>query len=107
MKQTSAIILIIASVVLLMFACVSNQPATSTQSPTSTARKNIKHISPSDLKELCDFNGGVYSPPSAGGVYYCLLPDGGLIACGGTMGCTYDARQSGKPPPRGIKELMR
>jgi hypothetical protein len=95
MKRTSAIILIIASAVLLMFACVSNQP------PKPIGRFNIGYLTPEGLKALCEKNGGHYSAPGApGGVYYCLLPDGGLIACGGTIDtCTWDPRGSGKPPP--------
>jgi putative hemolysin len=95
MKQISAIVLIIASVVLLMFACVSNQP------PTSTARVSVRHLTPGELYAFCKKQGGLWSPPTApgaAGVYWCLLKDGGLIACGGTMGCTYDPRRSGKLP---------
>jgi hypothetical protein len=94
MKRTSVVVLLIACVELLMFACVSNQPSASI-----ARRVELQPMSPDHLKELCGKLGGVYSPPSPGGVYYCLLPNGGLIACGGTMGCTFDPRTSGKPPP--------
>jgi hypothetical protein len=92
MKRISVVVLIVASVVLFMFACVSNQP------PTSIAR-NIGYFSPYALKRSCEKNGGLYSPPSAGGLYYCLLPSGALIVCDATGTCTYDPRKSGKPPP--------
>jgi hypothetical protein len=39
--------------------------------------------------ETCNENGGLYSPPTQSGVYFCLLPDGTLISCGGSVpGCT-------------------
>jgi hypothetical protein len=41
------------------------------------------------LEGYCGEKGGLYSPPNNSGVYYCLLPDGTLISCGGSIpGCT-------------------
>jgi Spy/CpxP family protein refolding chaperone len=41
--------------------------------------------SPDKLEGYCYENGGLYSPPNVNGVYYCLLPDGTLIGCGGSI----------------------
>jgi len=48
---------------------------------------NIGNLSPTSLAVLCRYLGGVYSPPSAGGTYSCLLPDSSIV-CTSDGGCT-------------------
>jgi hypothetical protein len=45
------------------------------------------------LEGYCNENGGIFFPPSANGVYACLLPDGTLIACGGSIPICLQTRQ--------------
>ena len=60
--------------------------------PAAAKTRKVTHYSPDDLKRFCDNFGGTYSPPSAKGVYCCLLT-WGLVCCGGTTNdCTETTR---------------
>jgi hypothetical protein len=96
MKRINIVILTIASVALLMLSCVSNQPP-----PPIGRQYNSRYLSPGQLQAVCEKHGGTYSAPDPvrGGAYYCLLPDGGRIACGGGQPCRYEPPAAAKPPP--------
>jgi hypothetical protein len=51
---------------------------------TAEALNDNSQFTPTQLEGYCNEKGGVYFAPSAAGVYACLLPDGTLIACGGS-----------------------
>lgn len=67
---------------------------------------------PDAIQGWCNENGGVYSPPSTGGVYVCLLPDGEVVVCSGNGTperiCTLSTRTVDLPPrvPRGSLDMM-
>ena len=53
------------------------------------ALNNHSKFTATQLEGYCTEKGGLYSPPNQSGVYFCLLPDGTLISCGGSVpGCT-------------------
>jgi hypothetical protein len=47
------------------------------------AEKSVPFQTPAQLKDKCNRAGGMYGPPSAQGVYTCVLGSGNVIACGG------------------------
>ena len=58
--------------------------------------------SPTKIEGYCGENGGTYWPPSAeSSTYGCILPDGTVIACGGSVsGCSTIPAASGLPPTK-------
>jgi hypothetical protein len=49
------------------------------------APKMPPNPSSTQLEGICNEHGGLYSPPNINGVYWCLFPDGTLVACGGLI----------------------
>lgn len=66
-----------------------------------------RDYTPLQLQGICNDKGGVYFGPSANGVYACLLPDGTVIICGGTIeGCETNSPNEFRSPD-GTREHRR
>jgi len=63
----------------LLFAATASQAAP----PLPSGNPN-----PDKIEGYCGENGGTYWPPTEAGVYGCVLSDGTIIVCGGSLpGC--------------------
>jgi hypothetical protein len=73
MKGKKSLVAVVSVVILLSVVQVANAVL-----PDYT-------MGPEKLKGYCYEKGGQYFPPGVGGAYACLLPDGTLVSCGGTI----------------------
>lgn len=71
-----------ASILFLLSASAAVSAATDALQAT---RLPCLSCSRDQLEGWCGQNGGIFFPPGTGGAYACLLPDGSLVACGGTI----------------------
>ena len=96
-------LLTLACALLVIAGCKRDSPPESLE-----GRANIGILSTSQLKAWCDARGGLYSPPGVGeGTYYCILPDGTLVACNGAItGCTVDWARAGRRPPWALRDSL-
>lgn len=76
-----------AALLCVLTLSLSAAPTARADSKNSNIGKEIGYFSPSDLAYSCKKLGGVYSPPSAGGTYVCLLPDKSIV-CTSAGSCT-------------------
>jgi hypothetical protein len=58
------------------------------------------------LEGWCNENGGIFFPPGVGGAYACLLPDGTLVGCGGTIPICTQSRTVGDAPLLDLKSII-
>jgi hypothetical protein len=88
-------LLTLACACLVIAGCKRDSPPESIEK-----RAGIGLLSTGQLKYWCDSHGGLYSPPGVGGAYYCILPDGTLVACDGIAesGCTVDWGRAPRKP---------
>ena len=97
MKKMKIPIAVVASFMLLL---------SSAQVALAATRLPCLSCNRDQLEGWCNTNGGTFFPPGTGGAYACLLPDGTLVSCGGTIPICGQTRTVGDAPLWGLTSII-